>query len=102
MSKPSDAIDLTVVYEDARAGRLTATTPVVPGTITTARTQTEARRNVLDALRTMLSVEPENLAEHATSERVRIVARRRTRGPASRPLSSATGRTRSSHGSIRA
>jgi hypothetical protein len=33
MSKPDDAIDLTVVYEDAGAGRLTATIPALPGTI---------------------------------------------------------------------
>jgi hypothetical protein len=58
MSKPSDAIDLTVVYEDAGAGRLTATIAVVPGTISTGRTEGEARGNVA-----MLSVEPENIPD---------------------------------------
>jgi predicted RNase H-like HicB family nuclease len=82
MSKPNDAIDLTVVYEDAGAGRLTASIPVVPGTISWGPTQAEARSNVVDALRTMLSVEPEDIPDGATAERVRItlaVARRQTR-----------------------
>jgi hypothetical protein len=43
MSRPNDAIDLTVVYEDAGAGRLTASIPAVPGTISWGRTQAEAR-----------------------------------------------------------
>jgi hypothetical protein len=72
MSKPNDAIDLTVVYEDAGASRLTASIPVVPGTISWGRTQAEARSNVVDALRTMPSLEPENTPDHATTERVRI------------------------------
>jgi predicted RNase H-like HicB family nuclease len=82
VTKPEDAIDVTVVYEDAGAGWLTASIPVVPGTISTGRTHAEARGNVIDALRTMLSVEPENVPIHATAERVRIalaVARRQTR-----------------------
>ena len=82
MSKPNDAIELTVVYEDAGAGRLTASIPVVLGTISWERTQAEARSNVVDALRTMLSLEPENIPDHATTERVRItlaLARRQTR-----------------------
>ena len=80
MSKPNDTIDLTVVYE--HAGRLTASIPVVSGTISTGRNQAEARRNVIDALRTMLSVEPENIPDNATAERVSITlaaARRQTR-----------------------
>jgi predicted RNase H-like HicB family nuclease len=82
MSKPNDAIDLTVVYEDAGTGRLTATIPALPGTISWGPTQAEARSNVVDALRTMLSLEPENIPDHAMTERVRItlaVARRQTR-----------------------
>jgi hypothetical protein len=62
VSKPNDAIDLTVVYEDAGAGRLTASIPVVPGTISWGRTQAEARGNVVDALGTMLSVGPKTFA----------------------------------------
>jgi predicted RNase H-like HicB family nuclease len=82
MSEPDAAIDLTVVYEDAGTGRLTATIPALPGTISWGPTQAEARSNVVDALRTMLSVEPEDIPDGATAERVRItlaVARRQTR-----------------------
>ena len=70
-----------MVSEDAGAGRLTASIPAVPGTISWGRTQADARGNV-DALRTMLSVEPENIPDDATAERLRItlaVARRQTR-----------------------
>jgi hypothetical protein len=82
MSKPNDAIDLTVVNEDAGAGRLTATIPALPGTISWGPTQAEARSNVVDALRTMLSVEPERIPDGARAERVRValgIARRQTR-----------------------
>jgi hypothetical protein len=82
VSKPNDAINLPVVYEDAGAGRLTASIPVVPGTISWGRTQAEARGNVVDALGTMLSVGPEDIRDHATAERVRITlapARRQKR-----------------------
>jgi predicted RNase H-like HicB family nuclease len=104
MSKPNDAIDLTVVYEDAGAGRLTATLPALPGTISWGRTQAEARSNVVDALRTMLSVEPEKIPDGARAERVRVtlgIARRQTRD-LGLDRSLRDGRTRSSHGSIRA
>src|SRR3954447_3495260 len=82
MSKPNDAIDLTVVYEDAGAGRLTATIPALPGTISWGPTQAEARSNVVDALRTMLWFEPEKIPDGARAERVRVtlgIARRQTR-----------------------
>src|SRR3954468_12556681 len=90
MSKPNDhALDLTVVYEDAGAGRLTASIPAVPGTISWGPAQAEARSNVVDALRTMLSVEPEQIPDGARAERVRAtlgIARRQTGDPRSRPL----------------
>jgi hypothetical protein len=83
MSKPNDdALDLTVVYEDAGAGRLTATIPALPGTISWGPTQAEARSNVVDALRTMLSLEPETSPDGARAERLRVtrgIARRQTR-----------------------
>jgi len=82
MSKPNDAIDLTIVYEDAGAGRLTASIPVAPGTISWGRTQAEARNTVVDALRTMLSIEPETIPDGARAQRVRVtlgIARRQTR-----------------------
>jgi len=82
VSKPNDPIDFTVVYEDAGAGRLTATIPALPGTISWGPTQAEARSNAVDALRTMLSVESENIPDGAWAERVRVtlgIARRQTR-----------------------
>jgi hypothetical protein len=53
-----------------------------PGTNSTGRTQWHANANVIDALRAMLSLEPDNSPDHATAERVRItlaVARRQAR-----------------------
>jgi predicted RNase H-like HicB family nuclease len=47
--------ELTVAYEPAERGWLTASIPAVPGTISTGRTKDEARDNALDALRTMLA-----------------------------------------------
>jgi predicted RNase H-like HicB family nuclease len=47
--------ELTVAYEPAERGWLTASIPAVPGTISTGRTRDEARDNALDALRTMLA-----------------------------------------------
>ena len=52
------------------------------GSVATIGLIGEARSNVVDALRTMLSLEPENIPDKATTERVRItlaVARRQTR-----------------------
>jgi hypothetical protein len=53
-----------------------------PVTNSTGRTQAQANANVIDALRTMLSLEPDNIPDHETAERVRItlaVARRQAR-----------------------
>ena len=82
MNKPNDAIDLTVVYDEAGAGRLTAIIPALPGTISLGRNQAEASSNGVDALRTMLSVEPEKVPDGARAERVRVtlgIARSQTR-----------------------
>jgi predicted RNase H-like HicB family nuclease len=56
--------------------------PAVPGTMSTGRDQAEARRNVVDALGVMLSVEPDKLPEGAKTERVALsleLERRQTR-----------------------
>jgi hypothetical protein len=79
VSNPNDAIVLAVVCEDAAAGRLTASIPGLPGHEQRRRTEVQANANVIDALRTTLSLEPDNIPDHATAERVRItlaVARR--------------------------
>ena len=69
MTRRQEPVELTIVYEPAEAGHLTASVPVLPGTISSGRTKAEARRNVLDALGVMLSVEPEGVPAGAASER---------------------------------
>jgi predicted RNase H-like HicB family nuclease len=63
-----DAIELTVVYENVEGGRVQATIPAVPGTITVGRTKAEARRNVRDALRLMLTTLPDAAREAQDTE----------------------------------
>jgi predicted RNase H-like HicB family nuclease len=50
-----EAIKLTIQYEDAGDGWVTATIPEVPGAISQGRTRAEARANVIDALQTVLT-----------------------------------------------
>ena len=54
----SDALNLTIVYEPDEDGWITVSIPEVPGVFSQGRTHQEARENVLDALRLMLSPEP--------------------------------------------
>ena len=65
----ADVFEITVVYEHAGDGHLTASIPAVPGTISTGATRCGARRNVVDALGTMLSVAPDEVPTSATTER---------------------------------
>jgi len=53
-----EQLDLTIVYEDAEDGWIVATIPEIPGVFSQGRTRDEARTNVIDALRLMLSPEP--------------------------------------------
>jgi predicted RNase H-like HicB family nuclease len=55
----AEPVHLRIVYERAEEGWTTAMVPAVPGTIRTGRNRREARDNVLDALRLMLSTPPE-------------------------------------------
>ena len=48
-------LQLTIHYEDAGEGWLVASIPEVPGAISQGRTREEARENVIDALRTVLT-----------------------------------------------
>jgi len=56
----SEPLRLTIVYEDAgdRDGWVVARIPEVRGAISQGATREEARENVLDALRLMLSPDP--------------------------------------------
>ena len=48
-------LQLTIHFEDAGDGWILATIPEVPGAISQGRTREEARENVIDALRTLLT-----------------------------------------------
>jgi predicted RNase H-like HicB family nuclease len=68
----SVSIELTVVYEKVEGGRIQATIPAVPGTITTGRTKAEARRNVRDALRLTLTTLPDAARDARDTERLEL------------------------------
>ncbi|MGI8804320.1 MAG: type II toxin-antitoxin system HicB family antitoxin [Thermoleophilaceae bacterium] len=59
------AAQLTIVYEDAGDGWITASVAEVPGANSQGRTRAEARENVIDALHGVL--EP-RFGEHALTE----------------------------------
>ena len=54
----AERLDLTNVYEDGDEGWIVASIPEVAGVFSQGRTREEARTNVIDALRLMLSPEP--------------------------------------------
>lgn len=54
----SEQLDLTIVYEPGEEGWVIASIPEVAGVFSQGRTREEARANVIDALRLMLSPEP--------------------------------------------
>lgn len=54
----AEQLDLTIVYEPGEEGWIIASIPEVAGVFSQGRTQAEARANVIDALRLMLSPEP--------------------------------------------
>lgn len=53
-----EQLDLTIVYEPGEDGWIVVSIPEVPGVFSQGRTRDEARENVIDALRLMLSPEP--------------------------------------------
>jgi predicted RNase H-like HicB family nuclease len=54
----AEQLDLTIIYEDAEDGWIVATIPEIPGVFSQGRTRDEARSNVIDALKLMLTPEP--------------------------------------------
>ncbi len=54
----ANELDLTIVYEPGEDGWIVASIPEVAGVFSQGRTRDEARQNVIDALRLMLSPEP--------------------------------------------
>jgi predicted RNase H-like HicB family nuclease len=64
----SETLQLTIRYEDGEDGWILASIPQVPGALSQGRTRGEARANVLDALRLMLSPEPGEQGESESLE----------------------------------
>lgn len=54
----TEQLDLTIVYEPGEDGWILASIPEVAGVFSQGRTREEARSNVIEALRLMLSPEP--------------------------------------------
>ena len=54
----SDSLRFTILFEEGEDGWLVAQVKEVPGAVSQGRTRAEARENVIDALRLMLSPEP--------------------------------------------
>lgn len=59
MINVSETLHLTIRYEAGEQGWIVASIPQVPGAMSQGRTREEARPNVLDALRLILSPEPD-------------------------------------------
>ena len=54
----AEQLDLTIVYEPGEDGWVLASIPEVAGVFSQGHSREEARANVIDALRLMLSPEP--------------------------------------------
>lgn len=68
----SETLDLTIVYEDGDDGWVIASIPEVRGVHSQGRTREDARANVIDALRLMLSPEPGNAGDLRERERLQL------------------------------
>ena len=64
----SETLHLTIRCEDGEEGWIVASVPQVPGALSRGRTREEARTNVLDALRLLLSPEPGERGESDSLE----------------------------------
>ena len=53
-----DSLHFTILFEEGEDGWLMAQVKEVPGAVSQGRTRAEAHKNVIDALRLMLSPEP--------------------------------------------
>jgi len=58
LSRVAEQLDLTIVFEPGEDGWVIASIPEVAGVFSQGKTRDEARSNVIDALRLMLSPEP--------------------------------------------
>ncbi len=65
-------LDLTIVYEPGEDAGVLATIPEVAGVFSQGGTRGEARANVIDALRLMLSPEPLDVGDTRERERLHL------------------------------
>jgi predicted RNase H-like HicB family nuclease len=64
------SVDFTIAFESPdEEGRIVARVLEVPGAVSQGRTREEARENVLDALRTVLTPDEELTGEAAKADR---------------------------------
>jgi predicted RNase H-like HicB family nuclease len=68
----AEQLDLTIVYEPGEDGWVIASIPEVDGVFSQGRTREEARANVIDALRLMLSPEPGKAGDQREREALRL------------------------------
>jgi predicted RNase H-like HicB family nuclease len=72
----TESLHVTILYEKGEDGWVVASVPEVPGAYSQGRTREEARTNVVDALREILSIRfgdhPE-VAAGVDSERLELV-----------------------------
>ncbi len=64
----SESLHLTIRYEDAGDGWITAQVAEVPGAISQGKTREEARANVVDALDVLLTPDVELAGERAGAD----------------------------------
>jgi predicted RNase H-like HicB family nuclease len=68
----SGSLDLTIVYEDGEDGWVIASILEVKGVHSQGRTREEARANVIDALKLMLSPEPSEAGDSREREQLHL------------------------------
>lgn len=72
LSVMAEQLDLTIVYESSEEGWIVASIPEVAGVFSQGQTREEARANVIDALRLMLSPEPSGADDQREREALHL------------------------------
>jgi predicted RNase H-like HicB family nuclease len=72
LSLVPEQLDLTIVYEPGEEGWVIASIPEVRGVHSQGRTREEARANVIEALRLMLSPEPRSADDQREREALHL------------------------------
>jgi predicted RNase H-like HicB family nuclease len=72
LSFVAEHLDLTIVYEPGEDGWVIASIPEVAGVLSQGPTREEARANVIDALRLMLSPEPREADDQREREALHL------------------------------